>query len=116
MNSAKAPPLRRVLASHLDGEEEGVGDVHQLLSKPLASSAGWRRPNGKPRRLAIAVPAGVPQGSVISLTIFILFGSNYPYNVQIQLSYADDVLAAHSSLNPKEAADALNVHRESIRT
>ena len=51
-----------------------------------------------------------PQGSVIPRTLFNSFVSNYPYNVQIYISYADDVLPAHSSLNPQEAADALNVH------
>ena len=54
-----------------------------------------------------AVRAGVPQGSVISPILFNFFVANYPENVEIHTTYADDVHASHSSIRPQEAADPL---------
>ena len=61
-----------------------------------------------------AVRAGVPQGSVISPILFNFFVANYPENVELHTTYADDVHAAQSSIRPQEAADALTVHAESV--
>ena len=62
-----------------------------------------------------AVRTGVPQRSVMSPTLFSLFVSNYPHNVELQTSYAVDVNAAHSFSSPQEVADVLTVHAESVR-
>ena len=61
------------------------------------------------------VRVGVPQGSVISLILFNLFVANYPENVELHTTYADDVHAAHSFTRLQEAADALTIHAESVR-
>jgi len=62
-----------------------------------------------------AVRVGVPQGSVISPILFNFFVANYPENVELHTTYANDMHAAHSSTRPQEAADALTVHAESVR-
>ena len=62
-----------------------------------------------------AVQAGIAQGTVISQTVLNLFVSNYPHNIQLRITYADDVQAAQSSTNPQEDADVLTVGEETVR-
>ena len=61
-----------------------------------------------------AVRAGVPQGSVISPLLFNFFVTTYPPNCQLHSTYADDMTAAESSVDPQTAADALTVHAEAV--
>ena len=60
------------------------------------------------------VRAGVHQGSVISLLLFITFVSDYPSNCKLQFSYADDSKAAESFTNINIAADVSTTHVEAM--
>ena len=59
------------------------------------------------------VPAGVPQGSVISPVLFNFFVSDYPHNNAQVTSYADDFTAATSAIHVEDAARALSAHATS---
>ena len=60
------------------------------------------------------VRCGVPQGSVISPTLFNCFVSDYPETASLITSYADDFTAAESSSNIQQASERLNAHAEDV--
>ena len=61
------------------------------------------------------IKAGVPQGSVISPTLFNLYINDIPQDPQTQLYlYADDTAIASQSLFPSRAVRAVNRHLETL--
>ena len=61
-----------------------------------------------------SVRIGVPQGSVISPTLFNFYVSSYPNTCPLLTSYADDFTAAASSTDPREAGDILASHASDV--
>ena len=60
------------------------------------------------------VPAGVPQGSVISPCLFNYFVSDYPHSAPLITSYADDFTAAASAVSVPDTAAALSTHASDV--
>ena len=62
----------------------------------------------------VHIRSGVPQGSVISPSLFNFFVSDYPNTAHLVTSYADDFTAAECSPNVELAASRLSAHAGDI--
>ena len=60
------------------------------------------------------VPAGVPQGSVISPSLFNFFVSDYPSSAPLITSYADDFTAVASAVQVPATAATLSAHASEV--
>ena len=69
----------------------------------------------RPRRPATLWGMTLPQGSVKSPALFIFFISNQPQNKRLLTSYTEDMHTAHLFTNPQNAAEALTVHKKTVK-
>ena len=100
LNSTLHPSLVRWLSAYLRGRQ-AVTSFRNSFSSPRI------------------VRTGVPQGGVLSPTLFNAYLSDFPVPTEdgIQtLLYADDITVSHSSSNIQESVDSLNPYLDDIRS